>query len=329
MRSDVPFHSLASKQAGVVSQRQVDELGISQSALYRRARTGELIEVHRGVYRVAGAPDSDLQRLWAAMLAGGDCSAVSRRSAARLSNLHGIWAGPLPEITVPTDWPLDLEGVVVHRSDHLGPRDVVQRADGLRVTSPARTLFDIGVTVGRLAAESACIDALHRGLVTHRDLVDVYARIGGKGRPGSASMRSFLMSSPEGLAAIESELELRFWRIVRDFGLPRPELQHWVTTDGGRFRLDFAYPELKVGMELNGKAGHAGPLARKRDQRRRKLLKAHGWTIYDYGWAAVVQHPERVAAQLGAIFGPADALSAFAEPKLGEGGCGDAGGSAA
>lgn len=303
MRSDVPFQSLAGQQAGVISEHQLRGLGVSQSTVFRRVKTGELVEVHRGVYRAVGAPRSELQDLWAALLAAGERAAVSRRSAARLWNLHGIWAGPLPEITVPTDWPLDLQGVLVHRSDHLADPDVVQRTDGLRVTSPARTLFDIGATVGRLAAESACVDALHRGLVTHRKLVDVYARIGGKGRPGSAAMRQFLVSTPEGLAALEGELELRFWRVIRDFGLPRPALQYWVTTEGGRFRLDFAYPELKVGMELNGKAGHAGPLAQRRDQRRAKLLKAHGWTIYDYGWGEVVGRPERVAAQLWAIFG--------------------------
>ena len=317
MRDDVPFHHLASQQAGVVSERQLSDLGISQSALYRRVKTGELVEAHRGVYRVAGAPRSVLQDLWGALLAAGDRAAVSRRSAARIWGLHRIWAGDLPEITVPTDWPLDLKGVVVHRSDHLAPPDVVRRHDGLRITSPARTLFDIGATVGPLAAESAYVDALHRGLVTHRRLVDVYARIGGKGRPGSASMRQFLLGSPAGVAAIESELEMRFWRLVRDFGLPRPTPQFWVSTQGGRFRLDFAYPDLRVGMELNGTAGHAGPLARKRDRRRARLLKGEGWTIYEYGWGDVVGAPVAVAAQLFDIFGPANALSAFAEPKLG------------
>lgn len=316
MRADVPFHSIASRQGGVVSAAQLSELGVSQATLHRRVKTGELVEVHRGVYRVVGAPRSELQELWAGLLAAGDRAAVSRRSAASLWGLHGIWAGQLPEITVPTDWPLDLNGVVVHRSDHLALPDVVERTDGLRVTSPARTLLDIGAAVGPLAVESACIDALHRGLVSYRKLVDVYARVGGKGRPGSAAMRQFLQGSCEGVAAIESELEVRLWRLLRQFGFPRPTPQFWVSTPGGRFRLDFAWPELTAGVELNGKAGHAGPLAQKRDRRRAKLLREAGWTVFEYGWGDVVGQPEGVAAQLWAIFGPPNALSAFAEPKL-------------
>ena len=319
MRDDAAFHRLASLQGGVVTYDQIIGRGFNRQQIARRIRTGELLRVHEGVYRVAGAPESTLLYTWAALLAGGPRAAVSRRSAAALWSLRNIWPPREPEITVPTDWPLALAGVVVHRSDHLDSPDVVKRTDGLRVTSPARTLFDIGRAVGHLATESACVDALHRGLVTHRKLVDVYARIGGKGRPGSAAMRAFLQGSPEGVAAIESELEVRLWRLIREYELPRPVPQFWVRTAGGNFRLDFAWPALRAGIELNGKADHDGPLARKRDRRRSNFLKAAGWTIFDYGWGEVVGQPSGVADQLLAIFGSSVSPSDTKEPKL-EGG---------
>lgn len=306
MKGDVPFLRQASRQGGAVSRSQVLAAGLTERQLDRRVANRELVPAHPGVYLVAGAPRSGVQDLWAALLAAGPAAAVSRRSAAGEWNLRNVWRGELPEITVPTDWPLDLAGVVVHRSDHLGPRDVVDRTDGLRITSPARTLFDIGAAVGPLVVESACIDALQRGLVTHRRLVDVYARIGGKGRPGSAAMRQFLQSSPEGIGAIESELEVRFWRVVRDLVIPRPTPQVWVSIGGQHFRLDFAWTDLKVGIELNGKPDHAGALARKRDRRRADLLRAAGWTIHEYGWAEVVGQPNELATQLLAIFGSAE-----------------------
>lgn len=319
MRDDIEFLQLASRQGGAVARSQVLAAGLSPRQLKQRLRNRELIPVHDGVYRVAGAPRTELLYLWAAVLGAGPAAVVSRRSAAALWSLRNIWPARSPEITVPTDWPLDLAGVVVHRSDLLGPPDVIRRTDGLPVTSPARTLLDIGRAVGPLAQESACIDALHRGLVTHRKLVDVYARVGGKGRPGSAAMRMFLNGSPEGVAAIESELEARLWRLIREFGLPRPTPQFWVRTDGGNFRLDFAWPELKAGIELNGKADHDGPLARKRDRRRGNLLKGAGWTILDYGWGEVVGRPEGVAAQLLGIFGSNGSIQRPAGTEVGDG----------
>lgn len=305
----MPFHRTASGQSGAVAHDQVLASGLNQRQIERRLRTGELVQLHRAVYRVAGAPETALQKLWAAVLAAHPVGVASRRSAACLWELRNIRPPKLPEITVPHDWANQLDGVVVHRSDHLQPPDIVQRSDGLPLTSPARTLFDIGVQVGPLAAESACVDALHRGLVSYKKLVDVYARVGGKGRPGSAAMRLFLQGSPEGVAAIESELEVRFWRLIRECGLPLPTPQFWVVTDGGNFRLDFAWPELKAGVELNGKAEHAGPLAKKRDRRRANFLKGAGWTILEYGWGDIVGAPVAVAEQLIANFGDLTALS--------------------
>jgi len=305
MRDDVAFLKLASQQGGCVTREQILATGLTVRQLDRRLANREIAPVHVGVYRVAAAPKTTLQELWAAVLAAGPAAAVSRRSAAGEWRVRNVWPGQYPEVTVPTDWPLDLTGVVVHRSDHLTSPDVVQRRDGLRLTSPARTLFDIGAAVGPLVAESAYVDALQRGLVTYRKLVDVYARVGGKGRPGSAAMRMFLLGSSEGVSAIESELELRFWRVIRDFGLPVPTPQFWVVTAGGRFRVDFAYPDLKVALELNGRADHAGPLAQKRDRRRARWLRAAGWAVHDYGWTDVVGQPSQVAAQLLDIIGSA------------------------
>lgn len=316
MHSDTPLHRLAAKQGGAFALHQATRLGLSKDQLKRRVRTGEFISVHESVYVVAGAPRTDLQALWAALLGAGPSAAASRRSAAQLWNLRGIWRGSAPEITVPRDWADQLKGVVVHRSDNLAKRDVVVRTDGLQLTSPARTLLDIGRAVGPMAMESACIDALHRGLVTHRKLVDVYARVGGKGRPGSASMRKFLLGSPEGVAAIESELEVRFWRLVRELGLRTPTPQFWVVVEGERFRLDFAWPDLKAGIELNGKADHEGPLGQKRDRRRTRLLSAAGWSIHELGWGDVVYRSAELESRLLAISGANGAPSATQPPKL-------------
>ena len=79
---------LPAKRHGVVTDFELDRLGMSADQRARRVRAGLLIRLHRGVYAVPGAPASFEQRITAASLAGGTGAAVSHRSAARLWGLR-------------------------------------------------------------------------------------------------------------------------------------------------------------------------------------------------------------------------------------------------
>src|SRR5579875_2328175 len=81
--------SLAEAQHGVVSLGQLEELGLSESAVQKRATAGRLFRIHQGVYALT--PRSLLPREghWmAAVLAGGPDAALSHRSAAVLHELR-------------------------------------------------------------------------------------------------------------------------------------------------------------------------------------------------------------------------------------------------
>jgi very-short-patch-repair endonuclease len=75
---------------------------------------------------------------------------------------------------------------------------------------------------------------------------------------------------------MESEARL----VMIDGGLPAPVLQYEVVgVDGTRWRLDFAWPDLRVAAEYDGVAWHSGPDAFFRDRRRYSELQELGWTI--------------------------------------------------
>jgi predicted transcriptional regulator of viral defense system len=82
--------AIASRQNGVFSLAQLEDLGLSASAVRKRAATGRLHRVHRGVYTLTPAelPTRD-GRFMAAVLACGPGAVLSRRSAAAL---HGLRA---------------------------------------------------------------------------------------------------------------------------------------------------------------------------------------------------------------------------------------------
>jgi very-short-patch-repair endonuclease len=75
--------------------------------------------------------------------------------------------------------------------------------------------------------------------------------------------------------------------------LPAYVQQHPVRlADGRRTRLDVAYIEAKVAVELDGAAFHGSRSARERDTRRDSALAAQGWVVLRFSYARLVSDPE-------------------------------------
>jgi very-short-patch-repair endonuclease len=92
-----------------------------------------------------------------------------------------------------------------------------------------------------------------------------------------------------------SVLEVKFIHLARRGHLPPFERQWRVfDTDGLAGRIDFAYPDLRLGVEVGGKGSHTGPAAEERDSRRHNRLTAQGWRMLYFGWSDVVSRPEYV-----------------------------------
>lgn len=75
----------------------------------------------------------------------------------------------------------------------------------------------------------------------------------------------------------------------------------------GRFRIDFAYPELLIAIEVDGYGPHASRAAFQRDRSRQNDLVALGWTVLRFTWADVVKRPDHVARVLRQAFARARA----------------------
>src|SRR5205085_8909800 len=126
-------------------------------------------------------------------------------------------------ITVPRATSPTLRGVAVHRCDLAkADRAVV---DGIPVTAAARTIVDLASCVSRSATEAALEDALTRRLLTTSYLARRLEAIGRQGRKGAGVVASLLAERPEHWVKAESRFERRLLLVLRDFGLPRPQLQ--------------------------------------------------------------------------------------------------------
>jgi very-short-patch-repair endonuclease len=97
-----------------------------------------------------------------------------------------------------------------------------------------------------------------------------------------------------GAAPPDGLLEPRMARLLRDHGLPPAVFQHAIPELG--VRVDFAYPDVRLAIEVDGYEVHGTPRALTADLQRQNRLVIAGWTVIRFTWVEVVRQPAKVAA---------------------------------
>lgn len=269
---------IASAQHGVFSLAQASEAGLSRYAAHRAVASGAWLRVHAGVFAIAGLPLSTHGRLMAAVLATRLRAVVSHRSAAFLHALPGGREVGPPEVMIADRSGRSIRGVKIHRPRITFDIDV-RRVDGIPVTSVLRTMFDLATVLPRQELGRAFDDACRRGLMTVDEVRSRLVELQGRPVPGLRRMRH-VASLRFQVDGSESVLETKFFRVITAAGLPAPVPQYEVRRPDGTFvaRVDFAYPNHRLAIELDGYAYHNDRAAFERDHMRDVELRAAGWT---------------------------------------------------
>lgn len=294
-RLDRALTEFAEAHHGVFSTRDLDDLGITARTRKNRLEAARWVVVYDGVYRIAGAPRTWRGDLMAARCAGGADAAASHRSSAELHEVPGR-SRSMIEITCPRWHRAQHDGVVVHESRALSPRDMTI-IDGITTTTIERTIFDLCAVVGPVTVELAIDNAIRRDLTTIPALEAMLRRVGRRGLKGTRLLRALLHDRSDSWTPTESEQELMLLTTLRRHGLPEPVTQYTVRDDEGRFvaRVDLAYPDLKIALEYDSYQEHVGNRPHVRDNRRRSALTS-------LGWAVLVATAEDVGRERGSAF---------------------------
>ena len=292
------LYASARKQYGLLTTAQLLESGYSERMISTRVRDGELIRKGHRVLQLATAEHSWEQDLLAAVWVARRGAAASHRSAARLWGFRTV--DDELEIAVPFPRNPDSALAKVHRSRDLVPADVTE-VDGIPVTTPERTICDLGLIFPDYEVHRILRHAIAVGLVLPHDLWNMRIRTSDQGRNWTGVLHRVLDALPERVERVESGLELHFLEVCRAYEVPRPTPQLPVRVEGRNYRLDFAWSDYRVFVEIDGLAFHSTPEQVAADADRQDRLVRAGWTPLRFTHRDLTDRPMSSAAAVKAL----------------------------
>jgi very-short-patch-repair endonuclease len=270
-----------------VIRTQLLDLGLSARAIDYRVENGRLVRVHTGVYALGHAPQAGIDRAYGALLACGPGALLSHSTAACVWGIDHRWPTPF-EVIVETA--RRRPGIKTHRATIT--RKDVRRQQGIRVTSPARTVLEIAPRLTDKALGRAINDLRIERVLRIADLEEVATRL--PRHPGACRVRAFT-DNPTG--PTRSEFEDAFAAFIKAHGLPRAEFNARVAG----YEVDVLFRAEKVIVELDGWAFHRTKASFERDRERDATTLAAGYRTVRITWERLQNQSSREAERIRRI----------------------------
>jgi very-short-patch-repair endonuclease len=270
---------------------------MGRRAIEGRVERGVLHRVHNGVYKVGYRRMSRKGQWMAAVLASGPGALLSHRSAARL------WAllppgDEWPEVTSGRGHRSRRRGIVSRKA--VVAEDEQSVVDGIPVTSPSRTVFDLATVLDRRGLERAFHEAEVRGLRDRFSLPMLLERY--PGRRGAQNLRA-LLEADEPVGFTRNDFEEAFLAFVDEYGLRRPRMNGTLALRGRFFEIDALWEDERVAVELDSRSVHGTSKSFESDKQRDRILLAEGWRTVRVTWRQLKDEPAEVAADLRKALG--------------------------
>jgi very-short-patch-repair endonuclease len=292
-RSDRAIAELAAGQHGVLTIDQLAAVGLGRRGVSHRAAGGRLTRVHTGVYAVGTLTGEG--RWMAAVLACGKGAVLSHRSAAELWGIGD--AARDVDVMVSGRAGRSRPGIAVHRGDTLTRAEVTVSA-GIPCTTPSRTLVDFAAVVDRRTRERA-IDRAEElrlfDLDALQHLLERHPR-----RRGARMIAQMLRDYTEPTHT-RSAAEERMLQAIAVARLPQPRTNVWIALDDAGYEADFLWADVRLVVEVDGRAHHARRSAFVHDRRRDRKLALAGYAVHRFAAAEVISNPTEVTAEIRAL----------------------------
>jgi hypothetical protein len=292
--------------AGIVTTAELRAAGWSPTQIRTLLHRGDLHSLGRGVYaegaaarkRLTWRGGDRLLAIAAASALAGPATIVSHQSAACLHSIDLLDdRGPVHLTGSPERGWTIRAGIKLHAM--VVPGDRVTTFVSVPVTTPARTVVDLGRTLEFRAGVVAADSALYKRLTTKEELAAVLAEC--PRWPGISRAREVVAFADE---RAESPFESIARVAFRDCGLPPPDLQVWlggVSEPVGR--VDFYWKKYRTIAETDGAAKYRSDPRRVPEQLRRdQLLRSDGYELVHITWQQITEAPQAVAVAIRGAF---------------------------
>ncbi|MGI9616364.1 MAG: type IV toxin-antitoxin system AbiEi family antitoxin domain-containing protein [Acidimicrobiales bacterium] len=269
---------------GAVSRRQLVELGISESAIDRRLRSGMIERIISGFY-IVPLLRSPTSRASAVLLAHPDGAFSHATSAERWNfSTRAPETNDLAHVVVQHGASLDVAGVAIHETRSLPGFDVVT-TNGRRTTSPARTICDIAGELSDRRLVHLLESQLSLRIPSVEDLLACFEARARRGVRGIGRLGNALAELVDDAPFPESLLEIRVLGGLDELGvtgLRRQFRPPWY--EGIRGIVDAADPASRTIIECDGRRFRQVTQAHDNDRQRDRIATSHGWSTVRVGW---------------------------------------------
>ena len=198
-------------------------------------------------------------------------------------------------MTAPPGRVVRRKGIVPHESAVADDEWLV--VDGIPVTSPFRTVFDLAAVAPLREVERAWHEAEVRGVRDRVSLPVLLERY--PGRRGARNLRA-LLESPEPVGFTRNDFEEAFLALLDAHGISRPRMNADLSVRGRFFQIDALWERERVAVELDSRSIHGTTKRFESDRHRDRILVAEGWKTFHITWLALKQEPGEIVADLKA-----------------------------
>ena len=248
----------------------------SDEVIRRRVRAGAWRRLSRAVYLMSTDEPTWWDRVVAAVLATGlDDVVVCRSTAAELLGLEGgDLAGRIHLASAaPHARRAVGRGVTMHQL--LRYDDDVVVVAGIRITSPMRTVVECARTFAPYKAVVVTESAIRQRQVSLEQVMAAFTALR-RDRGVVQARRALERIDLRSESGLETECRL----VLTDAGIPPTSLQTVVVEHGTAYRLDLAYDDHFVGIEVDGRGGRAREARFVGDRRRQNaIVRRRTWVI--------------------------------------------------
>jgi very-short-patch-repair endonuclease len=273
-------HRLFATQHGVASVDQLVHSGLTKRRIKRLEQHGAIVGVLRGAYRSASQDLDEFGRCAAVCLARTDVT-IAGPSAGRIWGFRRLPRdGRIHVLAPPASNPAIARWVSTYHTAAIHEHDVIRRPDGIRVTTRARTAFDLARWLGPDDLLSVIEQAIRDGGLTEAELLDVAVDWLSPHRKWATMFLRQLARRLDGGAA-DSHPEVRFGEALERRGLTGVARQLPVDLPGyGRAYFDLAVPRLHLAIEVDVHPSHEETIGIFSDRRRDRAAASVGWKMH-------------------------------------------------